>query len=131
MLVLFFISTILFAAPDYYSITAGNLLETYDTCYVELKHEGVTPYIKKVFCSDDFNISQTYNYDEQNLIVYWSFNKTISRTIDRSTRYGEIFTATETFDVSDGNTCYISVDDGYSWLSEQGLFGCGMAKVVK
>ena len=131
MLLLIFLSSMLFASPDYYVITAGNLFETYDTCYVELKYDESTPSIVKAFCSDDFILSQKYDDKEKEISLSWSFYRTISKTVDRSTRYGEIFTATETYNLSDSDTCSINVSNGFSWLIEQGLFGCGMSKVIR
>ncbi len=131
MFLLIFLSSMLFASPDYYVITAGDLFETYDTCYVELKYNESTPSIVKAFCSDDFILSQKYDDKEKEISLSWSFYRTISKTVDRSTRYGEIFTATETYDLSDSDTCYVRVGDNYSWLQDQSIFGCGMSKVIR
>ena len=131
MFYLLFLASTLFANTEYYAIEAGNMFETYETCYVALDHGGnENPELRKLTCPESFNIVQTYNSYNGRLYVYWSFSQLRRETVERNTRYGESTPIIEEYTLTDEDTCYLKIEKSFSWIVDNGLFGCGMNKIV-
>ncbi len=129
MFYLLFLASALFARTDYYVIEAGDILETYDICYVALDYGDNTAKIRKLNCSDSFSFSQNYYHDSNKVSLIWDFSKSVTRTREKSMGYGEFTTVEETYTLSDDDVCYLELTSAGSSIVDDGIFGCGMSKL--
>lgn len=129
MFYLLFLATTLFARTDYYVIEAGDIFETYDTCYIALDYGEGVPEVRRLNCPRSFNFSQNYYRDSNKVVISWDFNKSVVRTREKSMGYGEFTVIEESYDLSDDDVCYLEVSTCNSSIVDDGIFGCGMTKL--